>query len=165
MAKVDFTGLADFEARLKRREKAATEAVPAMLAAGAEVLVKAEQDEIERHDLIDKHALIDSIKPTKIKTVGSESSVEVYPQGKDKKGARNATKGFVHEYGSSSIEAKPWHSTAVEKSTEAVREAMNKKWEQITSESRQNCRWRWPRPYCMVTMAWTKRPANLSAAP
>lgn len=94
MAKVDFTGLADFEARLKRREKAATEAVPAMLAAGAEVLVKAEQDEIERHDLIDKHALIDSIKPTKIKTVGSESSVEVYPQGKDKKGGTERHQGL-----------------------------------------------------------------------
>lgn len=134
MGRVDFTGLADIEARLKRREKAATEAVPAMLAAGAEVLVQAEREEIERHDLIDKHALMDSIKPTKIKTVGSESSVEVYPQGKDKKGVRNATKGFVHEYGSSRIEGKLWHSGAVEKSTEAVREAIKKKWEQITSE-------------------------------
>jgi len=145
MGRVDFTGLPDFEARLARHERAATEAVPEMLAAGAQVLAEAEKASIRKYDLIDKGALIKSVKPTKVKKKGSQSSVEVYPQGRNKKGERNATVGFVQEYGyatqtfrkngSRAIgihEPTPWHSEAVEKSRDEVQAAMDKVWKEKT---------------------------------
>lgn len=134
MAKIGLEGLDDFQRRLMRHEQAATEAIPEMLQAGADVLIEAEKAEIERYNLIDKHKMINSVRATKVKKKGADSYVEVYPQGKDAKGVRNATKGFIAQYGRSTQEAKPWHSDAIEKSSDEVRQAMAEKWAQKTSE-------------------------------
>ncbi len=132
MAHISFSGLEDFETRLARHEKAATDAVPDMLAAGGQAMVEAEKAAIRKYDLIDKGALMKSIKATKPRTKSTETSLEVYPQGKNRKGQRNATVGFVQEYGTSSMDAKPWHSEAVEKGREPVREEMNRVWQEKT---------------------------------
>lgn len=133
MAKFNVVGFDDVEKSLLRMEKAAVEAVPRMLKAGAAVLVKAQQDEIERMDIVDKRDMKNSIKAGKIKGNATEQYVEVAPSGTDRKGVRNAEKAFVAQYGRSygktAKPARPWMTAANEKSTDKVHEAMRKEWE------------------------------------
>ena len=69
----------------------------------------------------DTGQLIDSIKPTAVRITGNnEKSVDVYPHGtrkstdRQKSGVRNAMVGFVHEYGSSKVNASHWMSNTVD---------------------------------------------------
>lgn len=129
MAKFNVVGFEQVERALLRREQAAAAAVPEMLKAGAAVLVRAQQDEAVSLDLVDYGDFRDSIKPTPIRKSGAEATVEVYPQGVDRKGVRNATKGFVAEYGRSNMPARPWMSAANAKCADEVHQAMLEVWE------------------------------------
>lgn len=129
MARFNVVGFDAVERALLRREKAAVEAVPKMLEAGAEVLVKGQQAVIQRMELVDWGDLVQSVKATKVINTGANSSVEVYPQGKDRKGVRNAEKAFVAEYGKSNMTARPWMATANNQYAKDVHEAMRKVWE------------------------------------
>lgn len=133
MAKFTTVGFDDVEAALLRREAAALEAVPEMLEAGAAVLIKAQQDEIEAMQIVDFRDMKNSIKATKIKGSDAERYVEVYPQGEDRKGVSNAEKAFIAQngrmYGKTKKEARPWFSSANEKCASSVHEAMRKVWE------------------------------------
>ena len=53
MAQIKLSGLEEIEKQLQRREKAAEEAVPEMLEAGAAVLVESEREEMERLELVE----------------------------------------------------------------------------------------------------------------
>ena len=130
MANIKISGLEDFEKRLLNLESKAEAAVPSMLKAGAEVLVKAEQDEMKALDLVDTGDMMKSVKPTKQKKKGSASYIEVYPQGKDRKGVSNATKAFVAQYGKSNNPARPWLTAARAKSEADINDAMRKVWEE-----------------------------------
>ena len=61
-----------------------------------------------------------SVAPTKgIKKIGDVSAKEIYPQGKDRKGVRNAEKAFILHYGKSNADQPPTHFVdAVEESAE-----------------------------------------------
>ena len=128
MANIQISGLEDFEKRLLNMEDKATAAVPAMLKAGAEVLVNAEKDEMKALNLVDTGDMMKSVKPTKIRKKGSESYIEVYPQGKDRKGVSNTTKAFVAQYGKSNSPARPWLTAARQKSEGSINEAMGEAW-------------------------------------
>lgn len=106
MAQIKLSGLEEIEKQLQRREKAAEEAVPEMLKAGAAVLVESEREEMERLELVDYGDMRDSVKATKVKESRGGKSIEVYPQGKDRKGVSNATKAFVAQYGKSGMSAR-----------------------------------------------------------
>lgn len=133
MAKFNVVGLDDVEKSFLRREQAAIEAVPRMLKAGAAVLVKAQQDEIERMDIVDFRDMKNSIKAGKIKGNDTEQYIEVAPTGTDRKGVRNAEKAFVAQYGRSygktDKAARPWMTVANEKSAPDVHKAMRDEWE------------------------------------
>lgn len=49
---------------------------------------------------------------------------DVYPTGKDKRGQRYETIGFVQEYGRSDMPAQPWMRPAVEANADAIGQAM-----------------------------------------
>lgn len=134
MAKLTIAGFKEVEAALLRRERAAIEAVPEMLQAGAAVLIKAQQAEIEEMKIVDFGDLKESIKATKIKGSDTEQYIEVFPHGKDRKGVSNATKAFIAQYGKSNEPAREWHTTSIEKSVGDVHEAMRKVWEAKQSE-------------------------------
>lgn len=128
MARLKITGLEDIEKRLQKREAAAAAAVPAVLKAGADVLIKYEKAEMERLKLVDTGDMVNSVKSTKVRKTDSGGFVEVYPQGKDRKGVSNATKAFVAQYGKSNLPARPWLTGAKAKGKKEINLAMNQAW-------------------------------------
>lgn len=134
MAKFNVVGFEDVEKELLRRSRKAETAVPKMLKAGADVLIKAQKMVSRGMGVYDTGEFHDSIKATKIKEKDGARYVDVYPQGTDSKGVRNATKGFIAEYGTSSIAARPWMSAANERYAEKVHKAMREAWEEETSD-------------------------------
>ncbi|WP_347293137.1 HK97-gp10 family putative phage morphogenesis protein [uncultured Alistipes sp.] len=131
MARFEVNGIEGFEDKILKREAAATAAVPAMLKAGAAVLVDAQQAEIRSTFQSGRVTgdLASSIKATSVKKKDSTQYVEVYPQGTNRRGERNATVGFVHQYGRSNMPARPWFTSANEKAAGEVQEAMRQEWE------------------------------------
>ena len=97
MAKFNVVGFDDVEKAFIARGEAVTPAVDAMLQAGAEVLAEAQKAESKAMGVYDTGDFHNSIKATPIKENADGRYLDVYPQGKDRKGVRNATKGFVAE--------------------------------------------------------------------
>ena len=100
MARFEVSGIEAAQEAFLRRSERAAKAVPKMLKAGGAVLVKAEQEEIRRTFTSNRVTgdLANSIKCTAVKKRGSGQCVEVYPHGKNRRGERNATVGFVHQH-------------------------------------------------------------------
>ncbi len=132
MARFEVSGIEGMQERILRREAAATAAIPKMLKAGGAVLVKVQQEEIRRTFTGDRSTgdLASSIKQTPVKKKGDTQCVEVYPHGKNRRGERNATVGFVQQYGKSNMPARPWFTASNEKAAPEVQEAMRQAWEE-----------------------------------
>lgn len=58
------------------------------------------------------------------RSVGDGYYCDVYPDGTREDGERNATVGFVLEYGRSNMAARPWMRPAIDGSAEAITAAM-----------------------------------------
>lgn len=131
MAKFNTSGIEDIEKMFTQRDIATSKAIPAMVQAGGEVLVRAQKAEAEAMFRGNRSTgdLAGSIKATKVQGNDEEKYVEVYPHGKDRHGVSNATKGFVQQYGRSNMPARPWMSAANEKATDDVQAAMRAAWE------------------------------------
>ena len=138
MARFEVSGIEAAQEAFLRRSERATKAVPKMLKAGGAVLVKAEQEEIRRTFTSNRVTgdLANSIKCTAVKKRGSGQCVEVYPHGKNRRGERNATVGFVHQYGRSNMPARPWFTAANEKAADDVVSEMRRVWEEKQNEER-----------------------------
>lgn len=135
-------GLEEVAQRFYQMEEAATKAVPLMLEAGAAVLVKAQQEEAAAMGLKETAGFINSIKATKVKGNNTEKYIEVYPQGRakhgnDRKGdssdVRYATIGFVAQYGTSRMPARPYMTSANEKAHQKAYDAMYEVWKEVNS--------------------------------
>ena len=140
----DFTtvGLDEVAEKFLRMEEAATKAVPLMLEAGAEVLVKAQQAEAAAMGIKETAGFIKSIKATPVMGDETERHVEVYPQGKakhgndrkgDKSNVRYATIGFVAQYGTSRTPARPYMTSANEKAHGEVNNTMYEVWKGVNN--------------------------------
>lgn len=134
MARIETTGFEEIEKQFLHRAEKAVKAVPRMLKRGAEVLAEAQRREIDQMDIVDKGELMRSVKPTKVKQKEESSYIDVYPQGTDSKGVRNAEKGFIAQYGKSNEPARPWMTAANAKSADAVHNAMWEEWERVNNE-------------------------------
>lgn len=133
MAKFEVSGFEEFEKKLLRREKAVVEAAPEMVKAGAEVLEKFQRTEIETMFKSDRTTgdLAASIASTDVASTETETYCHVYPQGKNRRGQRNATVGFVLHYGRTGrgeIAPSRWLTAANEKASDQVNAAMRKVW-------------------------------------
>lgn len=142
MGEFTTVGLEEVAQKFLRMEEAATKAVPLMLEAGAAVLVKAQQDEAAAMGIKETAGFIQSIAATKIKGDDTERYVEVYPQGKakhgndrkgDKSNVRYATIGFIAQYGTSKIPARPYMTAANEKAHEQANNAMYEVWQGVNN--------------------------------
>ncbi|NLW24754.1 MAG: hypothetical protein GXY91_05875, partial [Clostridia bacterium] len=58
--------------------------------------------------------------------IGDLKEVDIYPQGKDRKGVRNAEKAFVLHYGTSKLPASHWVDDADEMAGPMVEERLTK---------------------------------------
>lgn len=139
MAKLEITGMEEMRQEFMAMTQRAQQAVPRALEAGADVLVKAQQEEAAKLNISgrSKGALVRSIKAGKVKGNSTSKYIEVYPQGVDhnhsRKGVSNAEKGFVLEYGRSNMPGRAWLTIANQRSERRVQEAMVKVWEAMTN--------------------------------
>lgn len=142
MGEFTTVGLEEVAEKFLHMEEVATKAVPLMLEAGAAVLVKAQQDEAAAMGIKETAGFIQSIKATPVKGDDVERYVEVYPQGKakhgndrkgDKSNVRYATIGFIAQYGTSKIPARPYMTAANEKAHEKANNAMYEVWQGVNN--------------------------------
>lgn len=142
MGEFTTVGLEEVTQKFLRMEEAATKAVPLMLEAGANVLIKAQQDEAAAMGIKETTGFIQSIKATPVKGDDTERYVEVYPQGKakhgndrkgDKSNVRYATIGFIAQYGTSKIPARPYMTAANEKANQQTTDAMYEVWQGVNN--------------------------------
>ncbi len=111
----------------RKLEKDAEPLATAMIQGGAEVVKAAWKEAAEAHGLRDTGAMIDSIGfNANPKSFGESKEIEVYPQGKDKKGTRNAEKAFIQHFGSTRIPRTGWVDTAEEWASEDALDAMER---------------------------------------
>lgn len=130
MARFDVSGLDETIAVMKRLGQMEGKAADAMLMAGAEEVRKAWRRSAEEHRHRDTGDMIASIGfPRTPKDVGSIRSIDIYPQGKDKRGIRNAEKAFILHYGTKKIKGSRWVDDADRYSEETVVPAMIRVWD------------------------------------
>lgn len=95
------------------------------------------RESAEKHGLRDTGALIESIGfPEPVTKVGSVLSRDVYPQGKDAKGTRNAEKAFILHYGTKKIPATYWVDDADDASGPRVQERLEQMWDEYLKTGR-----------------------------
>ena len=130
MADFNVTGLDDVMKEMMSHQQAAEAAIPEMLNAGADILIKTQKGEIQSMKLVDTGDMMKSIKGGKIKKdKDGNSYIDVYPKGKDRKGVRNAEKAFIAEYGTSKLPARPWMRTANAKCSDEITEKEKEIWD------------------------------------
>lgn len=136
MAKFNVAGLDDVQDALLRQEAATVAAIPEMLKAGGEVIKSAFQEETGKLNSTGRStgALAASIKVSAIKERDGAKYVEIAPSGTDRRGVRNAEKGFVLNYGRSNMPARPWFTAANEKAQDEAVTEMRRVWEEKQNE-------------------------------
>ena len=128
MALFNGEGFDELVADLKQHGDLISTAAPDMLQAGAAVVADAWRDAIRAHGLIDTGDMIDSVAPANLVNTSSEKKITVYPQGRDRKGSRNAEKAFINHYGASRRKATHFVDDAETKAEQPAVEAMAAVW-------------------------------------
>lgn len=132
MARFDVSGLDETIEDMKRLGQMTGQTADAMLMAGAEEVRKAWRQSAEEHRHRDTGDMIASIGfARKPKEIGSIRSIDIYPQGKDKRNIRNAEKAFILHYGTTKIRGSRWVDDADKISEQTVVPAMIRVWEQF----------------------------------
>lgn len=132
MARFDVSGLDETIEEMKRLGQMTGRTADAMLMAGAEEVRKAWRQSAEEHRHRDTGDMIASIGFARTpKDVGSIRTIDIYPQGKDKRNIRNAEKAFILHYGTTKIRGSRWIDDADKISEQMVVPAMIRVWEQF----------------------------------
>ena len=132
MARFDVSGLDETIEDMKRLGQMTGQTADAMLMAGAEEVRKAWRQSAEEHRHRDTGDMIASIGfARKPKEIGSIRTIDIYPQGKDKRNVRNAEKAFILHYGTTKIRGSRWVDDADKISEQTVVPAMIRVWEQF----------------------------------
>ena len=132
MARFDVSGLDETIEEMKRLSQMTGQTADAMLMAGAEEVRKAWRQSAEEHRHRDTGDMIASIGfSRKPKEIGSIRTIDIYPQGKDKRNIRNAEKAFILHYGTTKIRGSRWVDDADKISEQTVVPAMIRVWEQF----------------------------------
>jgi len=125
MARFRTEGLDDLIERMAEMELTTSELADEMLIAGAEEVREAWKKSAEKHEHRDTGDMINSIDYSRrVRKIGDIKEVDIYPQGKDKKGVRNAEKAFILHYGTSRIPASHWVDDADEMAGPMVEERL-----------------------------------------
>ena len=131
MGKFEMDGFDELLADMKKFGELDGEVADRMILAGAEQVKAAWKQSAERHKHRDTGDMISSIGyPRKPKTAGDVRSIDIYPQGKDSKGIRNAEKAFILNYGTKKTAASHWVDDADKASGEPVMQAMTAIWDE-----------------------------------
>lgn len=124
MARMDTSGLQDIIVALRKAGAETGEMAQEMVMAGAEEIKKGWQQAILSHGLVDSGQMLASVGYPKKPTVkNGVAEIDVYPQGKDKRGVRNAEKAFIQHYGSSRVKPTRFVDDAERNSADAAVES------------------------------------------
>lgn len=100
MARLTTTGIELAEERLQQIEKSLrAEAIPKMLNAGADVLIRKWQDQIQGKGHVRTGEMLGHVEKTEVRIEPNGASIEVYPTGTDSHRVTNAQKAFILHYG------------------------------------------------------------------
>ena len=136
MARFDTSGLQDVLDEMTRLGEATGPVAEEMIMAGAEkvkqawVLAAREHGYYPGGGPYSTGDMINAIgyprKPTRI---GAALEIDIYPQGKNRRGRRNAEVAFVLHYGTSKMRGSRWVDDADRYSGETVVPAMQERWD------------------------------------
>ena len=103
MARFNTEGLQPLLEDMRRLDQLTGPTADKMLLAGAEEVKQAWKGEAARRRFRDTSSMINRVGFTKAVARASDiASIDIYPQGKDKQGVRNAEKAFILHWGTSS---------------------------------------------------------------
>ena len=131
MATIDTSGLDEMIRAMERLGQMTEPVASVMLEAGAQEIKSCWKESAEEHGHRDTGDMIDSIGVSK----GSAGTNfrDIYPQGKDRKGVRNAQKAFILNYGwngTRAIKASYWVDDAEDQANVRVEQKLNGLWGQ-----------------------------------
>lgn len=130
MARLDMSGMDEVIEQMKNMQMLSSKVADKMLLAGAEVMKKSWQQTISRFGLIDTGDMLKSVGyPRKPKDVNDARTIDVYPQGKDRDGVRNAEKAFILHYGRSNMDPTEFVDFAEEQAEAECDAAMKRIWD------------------------------------
>lgn len=131
MARMDTTGLDELIRDMQRLGESSGPMAEAMVDAASVEIKNAWRESAERYGLRDTGAMIESIgSPGGTKRLGDTLYRDIYPQGRDGKGVRNAEKAFIHNYGTSSIRPTYWVDDAEAKAAPRVEAKLTDMWDE-----------------------------------
>lgn len=137
MARFDMSGLDGIIRDMQAMGQDTGPVADAMLLTGAEQVAEAWRRSAEEHELRDTGDMIASIGyPRKPSGVGSAKSIDIYPQGVDRKGVRNAEKAFILHYGTSKRPGTRWVDDADAYCEGTVVPAMEQIWNEFIETGR-----------------------------
>ena len=136
MARFDTSGLDEIINQMQRMGQDEGPVADEMVNAAVEVIKEEWKKSAEKHGHVDTGAMIESIGigPGPVRA-GNIVYRDVYPQGTDGKGVRNATKAFILNYGRSKMPGSYWVDDADEQSAAPVQEVCEAIWNRFLSES------------------------------
>lgn len=130
MAQFSTDGLNEIMAEMASMHESTGETAVEMLMAGAEEVKKAWQNQAAMHGYHATGDMIESIGyAKKPRWVSEIRSIDIYPQGKDRKGVRNAEKAFLLHYGTSKIHGSHWVDEADWDAGPMVQDVFEKIWD------------------------------------
>ena len=131
MARFDCPGLDKVISDMQRMAETGGACAEAMVDQAVVIIRDSWRESAEQHELRDTGALIESIGfPMPTAKIGDVLYRDVYPQGRDAKGTRNAEKAFILHYGTSRIPATYWVDDADAASGPKVDAALQQMWDQ-----------------------------------
>ena len=154
MAEMNTEGLEELAAAFRKQEEKATETVKEMLTAAAAEYLNAEKQAAAGYGIRKTGGFIASLQQSSIQQEDTALYIEIVPEGradhkadygdgsgKKRKGksqqgnVRYATIGFIFEYGTSSMAAKPWLTQAIKKAEEPAYSKAKAIWEKYVDSS------------------------------
>lgn len=129
MARFNTSGLDQLISDMQRMGQETGPVAEAMVQAAAAEIRDAWRESAEAHGHRDTGAMIDSIGfPRTPQRAGDILFQDVYPQGKDGKGVRNAEKAFILHYGTSRKKGSYWVDDADKNAGPKVQERLEQIW-------------------------------------
>jgi hypothetical protein len=120
MARFDTTGFDDVINGMIKLGEGIGETADKMLLAGAQEVKASWKKTAEKHKFRDTGDMINSIGyARKPKSISGIRQIDIYPQGEDRHGVRNAEKAFILHYGMSAKAARKIRRGKVKKFPEA----------------------------------------------
>lgn len=132
MARFDMSGLDPIIDEMREMGEESGAVAQEMILAMAEAVKQAWKRSAEEHGHRDTGEMINAIGyPRGPQTIGDALTIDIYPQGKDHKGVRNAEKAFVLHYGTSKLKASYWVDTADAYSEQTAIPAAEQIWDKF----------------------------------